>query len=120
MPEVTSTATVHVEAPAAAFTPLPPIAKVPVPATAVTVGVPPQLFTTFGVPAITRLAGNVSVKVRPDLAGEPAGFVLLKVSVDVCSTPTVVGANAFASASRLCTVRAELVTLFVIRAVAPI
>src|SRR5258706_14663262 len=116
MPEVTSTATVHVEAPAAAFTPLPPIAKVPVPATAVTVGVPPQPFTTFGVPAITRLAGNVSVKVSPVRAGEPAGFVIVKVSVDVCPTPTVVGAKALVSAGRLCTVRPELVTLLVIRA----
>src|SRR5882672_5630427 len=118
MLEVTSTVTVHVEAPAAAFTPLPPIAKLPVPATAVTVGVPPQLFTTFGVPAITRLAGNVSVKVSPVRAGDPAGLAMVKVSVDVCPTPTVVGAKALVSAGRACTVSPELVTLLVMCAVA--
>src|SRR5207247_11200754 len=96
-----------------------PVPKVPVPATAVIVGVPPQLFTTFGVAAITRLAGSVSVKVRPVLAGEPAGLVMVKVSVEVCPTPMVAGAKAFVSAGRLCTVSPELVTLLVILAVAP-
>src|SRR5258706_9120030 len=91
--------------------------KVPVPAVAVMVGTPPQLFTTFGVAAITRLAGSVSVKVSPVLAGAPAGLEMVKVSVAVCPTPTVVGAKALVSAGRLCTVSPELATLLVIRAV---
>src|SRR5258708_2799986 len=103
----------------AALTPLPPMVKVPVPAVAVIVGAPPQLFTTFGVPAITTLAGSVSVKVSADLAGDPAGFVTVKVSVEVCPTPTVVGAKALVSAGRGCTVSPELVTLLVMCAVAP-
>src|SRR5438034_3984560 len=115
---VTSTLTVQMLGPAAAFTPVPPMVKVPVPAVAVTVGAPPQLFTTFGVPAITTLAGSVSVKVRLVLAGDPAGLVMVKVSVLVCPTPTVVGAKALVSAGRGCTVRPELVTLLVTRAVA--
>ncbi len=117
--EVTSTVTVQVEAPAAALTPLPPMVKVPVPAVAVMVGAPPQLLTTFGVAAITRLAGNVSVKVSPVLAGEPAGLVMVKVSVEVCPTPTVVGAKALLSSGRLCTVRQLAVTPLVTRAVEP-
>src|SRR5258706_14790480 len=78
---VTSTLTVQVEAPTAALTPLPPMVKVPVPAAAATVGAPPQLFTTFGVPAVTRLAGKVSVKVRTVRAGEPAGWGSVKGSM---------------------------------------
>src|SRR5438034_5941830 len=102
---------VQVEAPTAAFTPVPPMVKVPVPAVAVMVGAPPQLFTTFGVPAMTRLAGKVSVKVRLVRAGAPAGLVMVKVSVEVCPTPTVVGAKALVSAGIACTVRPEVVTL---------
>src|SRR5882672_6657819 len=93
--------------------------KVLVPAVAVIVGAPPQLFTTFGVAAITRLAGNVSVKVSPVRAGDPAGLAMVKVSVDVWPTPTVVGAKALVSAGRACTVSPELVTLLVMCAVAP-
>src|SRR5882672_2011564 len=93
--------------------------KVPVPAAAVTVGAPPQLFTTFGVPAITTLAGSASLKVSPLLAGDPAGLVMAKVSVEVCPTPTVVGAKALVSAGRGWTVSPELVTLLVTRAVPP-
>ena len=88
---VTSTVTVQVEAPAAAFTPLPPMVKVPVPAAAVMVGAPPQLFTTFGTAAITTPAGRLSLNVRPVRAGEPAGLVTVKVSVEVWPTPIVVG-----------------------------
>src|SRR5258708_37149062 len=119
MLEVTSTVTVQVLAPIAALTPVPRMVKVPVPAVAVTVGAPPQPFTIFGVAAITRLAGKVSLKVRLVRAGEPAGLVMVKVRVAACPTPTVAGAKAFVSAGRLCTVRPELVTLLVIRAVAP-
>src|SRR5258708_309778 len=92
--------------------------KVPVPATAVMVGAPPQLFTHFGAAAITTPAGSVSLKVSPVLAGDPAGFVIVKVSVLVCPTPTLVGAKALVSAGRLCTASPELVTLLVILAVA--
>src|SRR5258706_13698064 len=95
------------------------MAKVPVPAAAVTVGAPPQLFTTFGTAAMTRLAGRVSVKVSPGRAGEPAGVVIVKVSVLVWPTPTVVGAKALVSAGTLCTFRPEPATLLVILAVAP-
>src|SRR5450432_3412159 len=115
---VTSTLTVQVLAPTAAFTPLPPMVNVAVPATAVTVGVPPQLFTTFGAAAITTPAGSTSLKVSAVRAGEPAGFATVNVRVDVCPTPTLAGANALVSAGRLCTVRPELVTLLVMRAVA--
>src|SRR5258706_4407919 len=93
--------------------------KVPVPAAAVMVGAPPQPFTTFGAAAITRLAGSESVNVSRVLAGPPAGLVMVKVSVAVCPTPTVVGAKAFVRAGRPCTVSPELVTLLVTRAVAP-
>src|SRR5258708_25034265 len=115
---VTSTLTVQVEAPTAALTPLPPMVKVPVPAVAVMVGAPPQLFTTVGAAAITTLAGNASLKVKLVRAEEPAGLVIVKVSVDICPTPMVAGAKALVSAGRLCTMRPELVTLLVIRAVA--
>src|SRR5207244_11879213 len=93
--------------------------KVPVPAVAVIVGVPPQLLTTLGVAAISTLAGSASLKVRPVLAGAPAGLVIVKVSVLVCPTPIVAGANALVSAGTACTVRPELVTLLVMPAVAP-
>ena len=43
---VTFTVIVQVEAPTAAFTPVPPTVIVPVPAVAVIVGVPPQPFTS--------------------------------------------------------------------------
>src|SRR5258706_11527600 len=117
--EVTSTVTVQVLAPAAALTPVPPMVKVPVPAVAVMVGAPPQPLTTFGTAAITKLAGKVSLKVSPVLAGEPAGLVMVKVSVEVCPTPTVVGAKALLSSGRLCTVRQLAVTPLVTRAVEP-
>ena len=116
---VTSTLTVQMLGPAAALTPVPPMVKVPVPAVAVTVGVPPQLLTTFGVAAISTLAGSASLKVRLVRAGVAAGLVIVKVSVLVCPTPIVAGANPFVSAGRLCTVRPELVTPLVTRAVAP-
>src|SRR5476649_2300954 len=116
---VTSTLTVQVLAPTAAFTPLPPMVKVPAPATAVMVGAPPQLFTTFGTAAITTPAGSASLNVRFVRAGEPAGFATVKVSVEVWPTPTVVGANALVSAGTGCTVSDEAVTLLVTRAVPP-
>src|SRR5258708_5135098 len=93
--------------------------KVLVPAVAVMVGAPPQLFTTFGTAAITRLAGSESLKVSPVRAGEPAGFVIVNVTVEVWPTPISVGANALVRAGTDCTVRPELVTLLVILAVAP-
>ena len=42
-------------------------------------------LVTFGVPAITTLAGSVSVKLIPDCAGLPAPFVSVKVSVEVAA-----------------------------------
>src|SRR5258708_5689338 len=119
MPLVTSTETVQVDAPAAAFTPLPPMAKALVPAVAVMVGAPPQPFTTLGTAAITRFAGSASLKVSAERAGDPAGLVTVKASVEVCPTPTRVGAKALESAGWFCTVSPELVTLLVTRAVAP-
>src|SRR5450631_4314241 len=116
---VTSTLTVQVEAPTAAFTPLPAMVKVPVPAVAVMVGAPPQLLTTFGTAAITTPAGRMSLKVSAERAGEPTGFVTVKVRVEVCPTPTVVGANALVSAGTVCTVSDDGVTLLVMRAVPP-
>src|SRR5258706_2471608 len=89
--------------------------KEPVPATAVMVGVPPQPFTTFGAAASTRPAGNASLKVSAERAGDPAGLETVNVSVLVWPTPTVAGANALVSAGRLCTVRPLTVTLLVIR-----
>src|SRR5258708_10431318 len=105
---VTSTLTVQVLAPTAALTPLPPMVKVPVPAVAVMVGAPPQLFTTFGTAAITRLAGSESLKVRPVRAEEPAGLVMGKLSVEVCPPPMVAGAKALLSAGRPRTLRREV------------
>src|SRR5476649_1273069 len=116
---VTSTLTVQVLAPTAAFTPLPPMVNVAAPATAVMVGAPPQLFTTFGVAAITTPPGSASLKVRLVRAGDPAGLVTVKVSVLAWPTPTVVGANALVSAGTGCTVSDEAVTLLVTRAVPP-
>src|SRR5450432_2382060 len=92
--------------------------KVPVPAVAVMVGAPPQLFTTFGTAAITTPAGIASLKVSAVRAGDPAGLVTVKVSVLVCPTPIVAGTNALVSAGWLCTVRPLEVTLLVMRAVA--
>src|SRR6185312_7450445 len=114
---VTFTLTVHVEAPAAAFTPVPPITKLPAPAVAVIVGDPPQLFTTFGVGAIARPACRLSEKVRPLRAGAPAGFVIVKVSVATWPTPMVVAENALVSAGTACTVSPLAVTALVILAV---
>src|SRR5476649_571021 len=116
---VTLTVTVQVLGPTAEFTPVPPTVKTAAPATAVMVGAPPQLFTTFGIAAITTFAGNVSVKVSPLCAGDPAEFVMVKVSVELCATPTLIGTNALVS-DGLETVRPLEVTLFVTRAVAPI
>src|SRR5476649_1213595 len=93
--------------------------KVAAPATAVMVGAPPQLFTTFGTAAITTPAGSASLKVRLVRAGDPTGFVTVKVRVEVWPTPTVVGANALVSAGTGCTESDEAVTLLVTRAVAP-
>src|SRR5450432_605636 len=81
------------------------------------VGVPPQLFTTPGVAAITRFVGSVSVKVSPACAGEPAELVIVKVSVELCPTPTLAGTNALVS-DGLETVSPLEVTLLVTRAVA--
>ncbi len=82
MPLVTSTVTVHETW--AAFIVAPVTVTTPVPAVAVTTPVPDgQLEVTFGVPAITTLAGSVSVKLIPDCAGLPAPFVNVKVSVEV-------------------------------------
>ena len=74
---------VHDETPAAAFTPVPPMAKLPVLAVAVMVGVPPHELTTPGVPAMTRPAGKASVKVMPVCANAPATLLMVKVSVVV-------------------------------------
>ncbi len=101
----TLTVIVQTEGPTAAFTPVPPTVKVPVPAVAVMVGVPPQLFTTPGTAAIARLGASASENVRPVRAGEPAGFVMVKVSVEDWPTPTVVGEKAFVSDGTGCTVR---------------
>src|SRR5258708_3780124 len=101
---VTSTVTVQV-APPATLTPLPPTVKVPLPAAAVTVGAPPQLSVTLGAAAITRLAGSVSLNVRPLRAGAPAGFAIVKLSVAACPTPIVTGANALVRDASGCTVR---------------
>ncbi len=116
---VTSTETVHVEGPAAAFTPLPPMVKVPVPATAVTVGAPPQVFTTLGVAAMTTPPGSASLKVRLVRAGDPAGLVIVKVSVEVCPTPMVDGAKALVSEGSGCTARQLEVTELVTCATPP-
>ncbi len=116
---VTSTETVQDEAPAAAFTPLPPTLNVPAPAAAVIVGAPPQPFTTFGAAAMTRPAGSVSLNVRLLRAGAAAAFAIVKVSVATWPTPRLAGAKAFVSEARLCTVRPLAVTALVTRAVAP-
>ncbi len=114
---VTLTLTVHELAPAVAFTPVPPMENVPVPAVAVSVGAPPQPFTTLGTAAITTPAGSVSLKVRLLRAGDPAGFEIVKVSVLDWPTPMVDGAKAFVSAGSDCTTRPEAVAALVTRAV---
>src|SRR5258706_174928 len=43
------------------------------------VGAPPQPFTMFGTAAITTPAGNASLKVTPERAGEPATAVPTRV-----------------------------------------
>src|SRR5512140_2576384 len=90
-----------------------------VPAEAVRVGVPPQLLTTFGVAATTTLPGSVSLKVSPVRAGEPAGLVMVKVSVLDWPTPIVEAENALVSDGTGCTVRPDEVTLLVMRTVPP-
>src|SRR5450631_4325158 len=115
----TSTLTVQVLAPAAALTPVPATVKVPAPATAVMVGAPPQLFTTFGVGAITRLAGSASVNVRLVRAMAPAGLAMVKVSVLGWPMPTVAGANALVSVGSARTVSPDAVTELVTFCVAP-
>src|ERR1700760_4218094 len=82
------------------------------------VGAPPQLFTTFGTAAMTTPAGRLSVNVRPVRAGDPAGLVTVKVSVEVWPTPAVEGANALVSAGWFCTVSEVPATLLVTCAVA--
>src|SRR5260221_10248515 len=116
---VPSLLTVQVLGPTAAFTPLPPMAKVLPPAAAVTVGAPPQLLTTFGVAAITTPAVKASLKVRFVRAGEPAGLVRVKVSVDTCPTPIGFVPKALLSDGSDCTVRQLVVALLVRRAVPP-
>src|SRR5476649_1202403 len=101
------------------FTPAPPTLNAPAPAAPVTVGAPAQAFTTFGVAAITTPAGRLSLNVRPARTGAPAGFAIVKVSVEAWPTPIVTGANALVRVARGCTVRPELVTVLVMRAVAP-
>src|SRR5512139_431062 len=96
MLEVTSTVTVH-EA-WAAFIVAPVTVMTPVPAVAVTTPVPyGQELVTFGVAAITTLAGRVSVKLMPDCAGLPAPLASVKVSVETPPWLIVAGANAFVS-----------------------
>ncbi len=115
---MTSTATVHELAPAAALTPPPPTVNVPEPAVAVKVGMPAHPFTTLGVAAITTPPGSVSLNVRPVRAGAPAGLVTVKVSVETWPTPAVAGAKALVRVASGCTVRPLEVTAFVMRAVA--
>ncbi len=114
---VTSTLTVQVAGPTGAFTPLPPTVKVLPPAAAVRVGAPPQPLTTFGVGAITRPEVKASLKVRPVRAGEPAGLVMVKVSVETCPTPIGLVPKALFTDGSDCTVRQLATTAFVRRAV---
>ena len=82
----------------AAFIVAPATVITPVPAVAVTTPVPlGQLEVTLGVPAITTLAGSVSVKLMPACAGLPAPFVSVKVSVETPPWLIVAGAKAFVS-----------------------
>src|SRR5260221_5679166 len=92
------------------------MAKVLPPAAAVTVGAPPQLLTTFGVAAITRFVVSGSLKVRPVRAGEPAGLVMVKVSVETCPTPIGFVQKALFNDGSDCTVSELAVTLLVTRA----
>src|SRR5579864_8691201 len=58
-------------------------------AAAVAVTLPPQLFTTLGVVATTRLVGSVSVKLAS--IGTTLPLVMLKVMVLATLVATVVG-----------------------------
>jgi hypothetical protein len=114
------TVIVQLEAPAATLTPLPATVNEPAPAVAVMVGVPPQLFTTDGVAAITSPDGNVSVNVIPDCANAPAEFVNVNVSVEGRLTPTVAGLNALVSVGWVETVSVLLTPEASTTAVAPV
>ena len=88
------TSTVTVQEAWAAFIVAPATVMTPVPAVAVTTPVPDgQELVTFGVPAITTLAGSVSVKLIPDCAGLPAPLASVKVSVDMPPWLIVAGAK---------------------------
>jgi hypothetical protein len=95
--EVTLTLILQLDAPAAAFTPVPPTEKTLVPAVAVIVGAPPQPLTTPGVPAMTTPGGKLSVNVRPVRAGPVAGLVMVKVRTEVPPRPMMAGANSLVS-----------------------
>src|SRR5438105_4965871 len=105
--DVTSTETVHVLAPAAAITPLPPMVRVPVPAVAGIVGVQPQVLRTLGAAAMSTWAGSASLKVSPVRAGDPAGLVMVKVRAAVWPMPIVAGLKALVSTGTDCTVNPE-------------
>src|SRR5260221_5218447 len=113
---VPSLLTVQVLGPTAAFTPLPPMAKVLPPAAAVTVGAPPQLLTTFGVAAITTLVVSAAVKTTAVHAEEHAGLRLLKESALTWPTPIGLAPKPLLSDGSDCTVSELAVTLLVMRA----
>ncbi len=71
---------------------------------------------TVGMAAITRPAVNASLKVRPVLAGAPAGLVMVKVSVETCPTPIGLVPKALFTDASDCTVIELAVTLLVMRA----
>src|SRR5260221_8998079 len=77
---------------------------------------PPQELTTFGVAAITRFVVSASLKVRPVRAGEPAGLVMVKVSVETCPTPIGFVPKALVNDRSDCTVSELAVALLVTRA----
>ena len=62
-----------------------------VPAPAVAVTVPPQVFTRLGTGATKTLAGRFSVNCSPDCAGLPAPLVTTKVIVETPPRPITVG-----------------------------
>src|SRR5258708_5228245 len=95
------------------------MAKVLPPAAAGTVGAPPQLLTTFGVAAITRFVVSASLKEGPGRAGEPGGWVMVKVRVEVCPPPIGLVPKALLKDGTGCTVRQLAVALLVRRAVPP-
>lgn len=64
--------------------------------------VPPQLLMIFGVAAITKLAGKVSVKAKP-VRAIGLGLVIIKVSVDGLPTGTLIGKNDLAMVGVLTT-----------------